>query len=57
VSLAGESGSVSLGEKTAVPDLVERLVQGGVRISVVEPHRRNLEEIYLTITHETGSAT
>ncbi len=53
VSLGGEAGFVSLDEKTAVPDLVERLVQGGVRISVVEPHRRSLEEIYLTITHDT----
>jgi len=50
--MVGELGSVSLGENAAVADLVARLVQGGVRISAVEPQRRNLEELYLSITHE-----
>ena len=54
VVIAAE-GLVSLGEGAAVPDIVERLVQGGVRISAVEPQRRNLEEIYLSITHESAT--
>jgi ABC-2 type transport system ATP-binding protein len=54
--MVGKPGSVSLGENAAVADLVARLVQGGVRISAVEPHRRSLEEIYLSMTHAGGSA-
>lgn len=49
--MVGEFGFVSLGDNAAVPELVARLVQGGVRISAVEPQRRSLEEVYLTITH------
>jgi ABC-2 type transport system ATP-binding protein len=50
--MVSEPGSVSLGDNAEVADLVARLVQGGVRISAVEPQRRNLEELYLSITHE-----
>jgi ABC-2 type transport system ATP-binding protein len=28
-------------------DVVSALVKGGVRIRAIEPHRRNLEDIYL----------
>lgn len=51
--MAGEAGVVSLGDGAEVADLVARLVHGGVRISAVEPQHRNLEEIYLSITHDT----
>ena len=50
--MVGETGFVSLGESATVHELVDRLVRGGVRVSAVEPQRRNLEEIYLSITHE-----
>jgi ABC-2 type transport system ATP-binding protein len=53
--MVGEPGFVSLGESADVADLVARLVQGGVRIHAVEPQRRNLEEIYLSITHESAT--
>jgi ABC-2 type transport system ATP-binding protein len=54
--LAEADGRVSLGEDVQIADLVERLVEGGVRISAVEPQRRNLEEIYLAITEDTTTA-
>ncbi len=54
--MVGDAGFVSLGEHAVVADLVARLVEGGVRISAVEPHRRNLEEIYLAITHDGATA-
>jgi ABC-2 type transport system ATP-binding protein len=54
--LAEADGRVSLGEDVQIADLVERLVEGGVRISAVEPQRRNLEQIYLSITHENTEA-
>jgi ABC-2 type transport system ATP-binding protein len=53
--IVGEPGFVSLGEKAAVADLVAQLVQAGVRIAAVEPQRRNLEELYLSITHDGAS--
>jgi ABC-2 type transport system ATP-binding protein len=53
--LVGAEGYVSLGESAVVADLVARLVQGGVRVSAVEPQRRSLEEIYLSITHESAT--
>lgn len=43
---AGE-GMVELTAGTDVADLVEALVQGGVRVRAVEPVRRNLEQLYL----------
>jgi ABC-2 type transport system ATP-binding protein len=46
-----EAGFVSMKNGTDVADLVERLVHGGVRVRAVEPQRRNLEEIYLSITN------
>jgi ABC-2 type transport system ATP-binding protein len=46
-----EPGVITLGDGVAVANLVAALVQGGVRVSAVEPQRRNLEEIYLSITH------
>jgi hypothetical protein len=35
---------------------VARLVHGGVRINAVEPERRNLEQIYLSITQPPSGA-
>ena len=57
-ALLGESAGVSvvgpgvlaLDDGCATADLVARLVQGGVRVSAVEPQRRNLEQIYLALT-------
>ena len=46
-----EPGVIALEEKCATADLVARLVGGGVRVSAVEPQRRNLEQIYLALTH------
>jgi len=50
----GETGFVSIGKDVDPADLVARLVQGGVRVRAVEPQRRNLEEIYLSISHNGG---
>ena len=63
VALLGESAGVSvvgpgvlaLDDQCATADLVARLVQGGVRVSAVEPQRRSLEQIYLALTQ--GGAT
>jgi ABC-2 type transport system ATP-binding protein len=49
-------GLISLDEHTEIADLVARLVHGGVRISAVEPLRRSLEEIYLSLTHPDATA-
>jgi ABC-2 type transport system ATP-binding protein len=46
-----ESGVISVKNDFDVAEIVARLVQGGVRVRAVEPQRRNLEEIYLSITH------
>jgi len=51
-----EPGVVTLGDNVAIADLVAALVQSGVRVSAVEPQRRNLEEIYLSITNNGASA-
>ena len=51
----GEVGEVLIDEGVAVADLVARLVQAGVRISAVEPSRRNLEQIYLEMSHANGA--
>ena len=53
VSVIGE-GVIALEEKCATADLVARLVQAGVRVSAVEPQRRNLEQIYLAMTHQSA---
>lgn len=50
--MVGQDGMVSLGDGAAVADLVARLVHGGVAVHAVEPQRRTLEEIYLSVTHE-----
>jgi len=50
----GDAGFVSVGKSVDTSDLVARLVQGGVRVRAVEPQRRNLEEIYLSISHPNG---
>ena len=54
VSVVGP-GVIALEEKCATADLVARLVGGGVRVSAVEPQRRNLEQIYLAMTHGSGN--
>ena len=62
VVLLGESvrvigpGVVALDDGCATADLVARLVQGGVRVSAVEPERRNLEQIYLALTQNSASS-
>jgi ABC-2 type transport system ATP-binding protein len=50
VQIAGP-GDVLLEDGLAVADLVARLVGGGVRLSAVEPVRRNLEQVYLEMSH------
>jgi ABC-2 type transport system ATP-binding protein len=47
----GQRGEVLLGDGVAVADLVETLVRAGIRISAVEPSRRNLEQVYLEMSH------
>ena len=51
-----EPGVIALEEKCATADLVARLVGGGVRVSAVEPQRRNLEQIYLAMTQNGASS-
>ncbi|MEI9895893.1 MAG: hypothetical protein WDN28_18975 [Chthoniobacter sp.] len=46
-----EGGVVAVDQDFDTADLVTRLVQGGIRVRAVEPQRRNLEELYLSITH------
>lgn len=46
-----ETGVVAVPKDFDTAILVERLVHGDVRVRAVEPQRRNLEEIYLSITH------
>ncbi len=48
-------GLLALDEKCETADLVARLVRGGVRVSAVEPQRRNLEQIYLAMTKNGSS--
>ncbi|HSI12858.1 MAG TPA: ABC transporter ATP-binding protein [Chthoniobacter sp.] len=50
-----ERGMVSVRKDFDIAEIVSRLVQGGVRVRAVEPQRRNLEEIYLSITHNGGT--
>ena len=51
-----ERGMVSVPKDFDIAEIVARLVQGGVRVRAVEPQRQNLEEIYLSITHNAGVA-
>ena len=53
---------ISLDEHCEIADLVARLVHGGVRVSAVEPQRRNLEqnarlqnEFFSMVSHEVRS--
>jgi ABC-2 type transport system ATP-binding protein len=50
-----EPGVVAVPDGVEVADLVARLVHGGVRINAVEPERRNLEQIYLSITQPASA--
>ncbi len=50
-----ERGMVSVRKDFDIAEIVSGLVQGGVRVRAVEPQRRNLEEIYLSITHNGGT--
>jgi ABC-2 type transport system ATP-binding protein len=55
VTVSGPGVAV-VADQVEIADLVTRLVQGGLRLSAVEPQRRNLEELYLSITHHHVSA-
>ena len=50
-----ERGIITIGEGIEIADLVAKLVHGGVRVSAVEPQRRNLEQVYLEMTHANSS--
>ena len=52
-----EPGIVSPADGVEIADLVAILVQGGVRVSAVEPQRRNLEQIYLAMTQQNSSSS
>ena len=49
-----EPGELLLDDGKPISDVVAALVQGGVRINAVEPRRRNLEQIYLEMSHASG---
>ena len=51
-----EPGIIAIGEGIEIADLVAKLVHGGVRVSAVEPQRRNLEQIYLEMTQANSSS-
>jgi ABC-2 type transport system ATP-binding protein len=46
-----EPNEVLLEDHVAVADLVAKLVHSGMRVSAVEPMRRNLEQVYLEMAH------
>jgi ABC-2 type transport system ATP-binding protein len=48
-----ENGLLEVAPESDVAELVERLVQAGVRVSAVEPERRTLEQIYLKLIENT----
>ena len=52
-----EPGIIAIGEGIEIADLVAKLVHGGVRVSAVEPQRRNLEQIYLEMTQANSSSS
>ena len=52
-----ERGMIAIGEGIQIADLVAKLVHGGVRVSAVEPQRRNLEQVYLEMTHSNSPAS
>ena len=43
-------------EERQIADIVAALVRAGVRVSAVEPRRRNLEQIYLEMSHANGAS-
>jgi len=49
-------GEVLLDDDAVVADLVQQLVQAGLRISAVEPLRRNLEQVYLEMSQANAGA-
>jgi hypothetical protein len=49
-----EPGELLLDDGTQVADVVAALVHGEVRVSAVEPRRRNLEQVYLEMSHASG---
>lgn len=49
-----EPGEVILEESRPIADVVEALVRGGVRLTAVEPRRRNLEQVYLEMSQASG---
>ena len=49
-----EPGELLLDDGVQVADVVAALVHGGVRVSVVVPRRRNLEQVYLEMSHASG---
>lgn len=51
-----ERSLVSVRKDFDIAEIVTRLVQGGVRVRAVEPQRRNLEEIYLSITQNGATS-
>lgn len=51
-----EPGELLLDDEKQIADAVETLVRGGVRVSAVEPRRRNLEQVYLEMSQASGSA-
>ncbi len=56
VQIAG-SGEVLIEDRVVIADLVATLVGSGVRVSAVEPARRNLEQVYLEMSHANAEAT
>lgn len=49
-----EPGEILLDDRAQAADVVAALVGAGLRISAVEPRRRNLEQIYLEMSHASG---
>ena len=52
-----EPGIIAISDGVEIADLVAKLVHGGVRVSAVEPQRRNLEQVYLEMTHSSASSS
>lgn len=52
-----DSGEVLIEDRVGIADLVATLVGSGVRVSAVEPARRNLEQVYLEMSHANAEAT
>ena len=56
-ALVVEPGIIAISDGVEIADLVAKLVNGGVRVSAVEPQRRNLEQVYLEMTHSSASSS